>query len=450
MIGFGQKTFIQSVASAMLVFALIGAPMLLGEDPAEETIAPFADFTATPVPVAIDIERGQGVEVNLTLDVRALDAGSILIESDLGDSRFLASVASDHQDVEQSGNSRIDWTCDATECSIAATVRVDAFTDLRGEIFITAYGGPSSGDLAPDAAAAIIAGDATVGFAKTHELAHSLLEYPDTGDQAPHGGLELIEYDLGDPSDAIELVIRPLLGEITIEDGGSGAPPQWATGLIPLAQSELCKPACAGSTIVQMGPADFSNLEYQLLAYSDRAGAGASATATRTPASAITEIGFVTMTADLPVAAIPITVMGDPDRLRIMGDVGVRGRGSFVNMRPVGETAFEPAASWIAPQVGVTDYELAISTPDTQAGDVELSWTIALFELPGDTPAAATIAVGDVAAAAFTVGAAGDPAEFASGDGGGGSAVPWGIAGLALVGAAGYGGYRYRSKRKAG
>lgn len=436
----------------MLAVTLIAFPNSLGsEEDVAETVAPFQDLTATPVAVAVNLESGEGVEVNVTLDVRSMEGGILFVEPDLGDGRFLLTLTSPFQDIQQTANNRLDWLCDLTECSITATARIDAFTDLSGEVFVSASGGMASGELPADAAATVRVGDAAVGRAKAYELVYSFLGYPDNSDQAPHAGLDVVDYDLGDPSDEIELVVRPLLGEIGLEGGGSGTTPSWAQNVIPIVSSTTCAPSCGGRALIQMGPSDFSNLEYQIIAYSERPGAGATANADRTAATATTEIGFVTATPDDPVTAIPITLTGNVEQTRLMGDVGVRGRSSFVNLRPAGDPTFEPATNWIVPTTGETDFELAISTPDAQGGEVEISWTITLFEIPSDSPTTASIQVGSATQATFAAGQTGDPSEFEPIPGtsdGSGFPLPLALAGLGVVGLGGYGAYRYSSRNK--
>ncbi len=200
---------------------------------------------------------------------------------------------------------------------------------------------------------------------------------------------------------------------------------------------------------MRLGPSDFSNLEYQVIAYSERPGVGGTAAATRNVARAVTEIGFITMTPERPVAAIPITVSGDLSSSRIMADVGVRGRSSHVKLRAVGDASFEPATRWLAPLPGESQFELAISSPDTQSGDVRISWVVSLFTIP-DTAAPATIEVGEAVAAQFTPGATGDPALFESlltdADSGSGSGLLWGLLAVGVVGVGGFGIYRYRAR----
>ena len=131
----------------------------------------------------------------------------------------------------------------------------------------------------------------------------------------------------------------------------------------------------------------------------------------------------------------------------MVADVGVRGRSSFVTLRKVGDTAFEPSEQWTAPSAADGQYELAISAPETQLGEVTTSWTVTLFTLPGAT---ASIEVGEPGAAQFAAGELGDPAQFldlAAPSDDEGSGPPWGfILGGVAVAAGGAGAYRYKSK----
>ena len=428
--------------------ALFAAPTPGSAHAAAETTSPLRQLDADFVEITINAEGGESVTVDFVLDVVGLERGIIEIEPDAGSSRFLATVESESPGLEWVTDTRLEWACESADCDIAASLRIDVFTDTAGVIRINASGGVAADEVPVDAVLDIIADDATPGLARVYELAHSLLEYPDTGDQAPHAALDLIEYDLGDPSDEIQLVVRPILGEISLDNPPPLDAPTWAQGLIPIEFSGVCSPVCSGSAIIRVGPSDFSNLEYQVLAYSDRPGAARSLSADRTPIAATTEIGFVTLTGDEPVLAIPITLSGDVESTRVVADVGVRGRSSFVTLRQVGDTSFEPETQWATPGAGETQYELAISAPETQLGDVTTSWTISLFTLPGAT---ASIEVGEPGPAQFAAGELGDPGQYLeltppSEDDG--SGAPWALLlGGAAVAAGGAGAYRYKKKR---
>lgn len=427
---------------------LLALPTPWDSSATAETTSPFQAFDAEPVDIPINAEGGDSATVNFVLEVQGLQRGLFEVDSDVADARFLATINSDYEGLQWISDTLLEWVCESAACTIAATLQIDVFTDASGVIRLRTTGGVSAGEVPQEAALEIRADDAVPGIARVYELAHSLVEYPDTGDQAPHAALDLIEYDLDDPSDEIQLVVRPILGDITLDSPSTLMAPEWAQDLIPIESSGACAPVCAGSALIRVGPSDFSNLEYQILAYSDRPGAARSLRAERTPLTSTTEIGFVTLTTTDPVVAIPITLAGDVGSTRVVADVGVRGRSSFVTLRKVGDTAFEPSVQWVTPNAADTQYELAISAPETQLGEVTTSWTVSLFSLPG---ANASIEVGDPVPAQFAAGELGDPAQFIELEPppeDEGSSPPWAlILGGVAVAAGGAGAYRLRSKR---
>lgn len=444
-----RRAIARAAFAVVTVVALFATPTGNSPRAAADTTSPLRQFDAEFQEIVINAEGGESVTVDFVLTVRGLERGIIEVDAEAGDSRFLTTVTSDFEGMQWITDTRVEWSCDSATCDIPATLRFDLFTDTSGIVRVNASGGVSADEVPVDAVLDIVADDAMTGVARVYELEHSLIEYPDTGDQAPHSAVDLIEYDLGNPSDEIQLVVRPVLGAVALDSPSTLPTPAWAQALIPMEASGACVPNCAGSALVRVGPSDFSNLEYQVLAYSDRPGAARTLRATRKPLAATTEIGFVTLTPDQPVVAIPITLSGDVESTRLMADVGVRGRSSFVTLRPVGDTSFEPEVQWASPRAGETQYELAISSPDTQLGDVTISWTVSLFTLPG---AMASIEVGEPGPAQFAAGELGDPAQFidlTSPGEGPGSGPPWALilGGAAVAAAGGAGALRYRSRR---
>ena len=280
-----------------------------------ETTSPLREFDAEFAEIAINAQGGDSVTVSFVLEVAGLERGVLEVDPDVEDARFLATIHSDFEGLEWITDTRLEWVCESRDCTISAALQIDVFTDASGVMRIKAAGGVSSGEVPTDAVLGIRADDAVPGIARAYEVAYSLIEYPDTGDQAPHAALDLIEYDLGDPSDEIQLVVRPILGDVSLDSPSTLPAPTWARDLIPIEVSAACSPVCAGAALVRVGPSDFSNLEYQVIAYSDRPGAARSQRADRTPVPATTEIGFVTINSADPVVAIPITVSGDVSRL---------------------------------------------------------------------------------------------------------------------------------------
>ena len=426
---------------SLLVALIAGvAPWAIAQN--TDTVPQYEELSAELLRVPVTLSAGQGLEVTVTLDSRSLVAGRLdgRWESG-GDGRVLLTGETAWESAAWIDDSFLSWQCAETECEVTAEFRLDALTDVAGEIAFNAHGRATADTLPPDAALATAADEPQLGPAATVELVYTFVEHDELDSGLPAAALIAIEYDLGDPSDDIELAVRPMLGNVTIDGEDSPPPIEWAQGL-GLANTATCPGDCRGTALVRLGPSQFTDLEYQILAHSDRPGVAALATASAVTVPATRHSGIVMLTADDPVLAIPITVSGSGEGLRLLGAASANGEPIDFTLRRPGEASFEPAAAWVEPEPGAAGYELAISAAAARSDDVTVSWVIALYDL--SEPASAALTIGDPAATGFVTGATGDPNRNPIPPE---SVPPWALfAGLLVAGAGGAALYRRRSR----
>lgn len=418
-----------------------------GSDEAPAETAPqFEEYRADPVQIPVELLAGQGVEVDVILQVSELERGFLAGSADL-DGRFLLTYTTAYPAIEPQSEARFGWTCAAPPCRVTAQFRLDAFTDVAGTLTFSAAG--SSDDLPAGATATIEVARPQPGPAATYELLHRAVPYP-PGSTSPLFDLVHVEYDFGDPSDDIAVALRPQRGPVELEQPVGAVGPvavDWATATL-VSASETCVPDCRGRATVRMGPSDGVDLAFQILGYSSRPGVGQVPRLVERPVTVTEQFGMAVLTPDEPVVAIPISISRGGEGVWLAAAPGAARNQVEATLRAVETPSFEPPAAWINPPAGGGQYELAISSPDVQQGTVNVPWGVVLFELtPGLDPA---LEVGAQVATTFETGRFGDPHRFAAAaadTGGGAGILPWIVGAGAAVTLGGFGAYRYRRRK---